>query len=206
MKRSRSSNAWLREHLSDSYVRRAQIEGYRSRAAYKLAEIDDRDHLIRPGSLIIDLGAAPGGWSQLASERLKGNGRIIAVDVLDMPPLPEVLFVRGDFADPGVLRQIEALLAGQRVDLVLSDMSPNISGIAIRDQALAADLAARALDFARRWLKPDGALLVKVFQGYEFAKLLTEMRKGFGVVLTRKPGASRDRSAELYLLGRMPKT
>ncbi|MCM8593775.1 RlmE family RNA methyltransferase [Accumulibacter sp.] len=206
MKRSRSSNAWLREHMSDSYVRRAQIEGYRSRAAYKLAEIDDRDHLIRPGSLIIDLGAAPGGWSQLASERLKGHGRIIAVDLLDMPPLPEVLFVRGDFADPGVLRQIETLLAGQRVDLVLSDMSPNISGIAIRDQALAADLAARALDFARRWLKPDGALLVKVFQGCEFAKLLTEMRKGFGAVLTRKPGASRDRSAELYLLGRMPKS
>lgn len=206
MKRSRSSNAWLREHLSDSYVRRARLEGYRSRAAYKLAEIDDRDHLIRPGSLIIDLGAAPGGWSQLASERLKGNGRIIAVDLLDMPPLPEVLFVRGDFADPGVLRQIETLLAGQRVDLVLSDMSPNISGIAIRDQALAADLAARALDFARRWLKPDGALLVKVFQGREFANLLAEMRRGFGAVLTRKPVASRDRSAELYLLGRMPKS
>ena len=202
MNRSRSSNAWLREHVTDTYVQRARADGYRSRASYKLVEMDDRDHLIRAGDVVVDLGASPGGWSQVAATRMQGKGRIIAVDLLEMAPLNGVTFLHGDFREQGVLQRLEHLLAGEKAGLVLSDMSPNISGIAVSDQARGTHLAELALEFARNWLKPDGAFLVKVFQGYGFADFLLEMRQTFKGVYSRKPEASRDRSSEMYLLGR----
>jgi len=200
--RSKASNAWLREHVRDSYVQRARAAGYRSRASYKLLEIDDKDHLIRAGDVVVDLGAAPGGWSQVAAERMHGKGRIVAVDLLAMEPLRGVTFVLGDFREQAVLDVLERLLGGEKPRLVLSDMSPNISGVAVRDQAQSTHLAELALDFARKWLQPDGAFLVKVFQGRGFPDFLLEMRKTFQMVCSRKPGASRDRSPEAYLLGR----
>ncbi|MBK8385014.1 MAG: RlmE family RNA methyltransferase [Candidatus Accumulibacter sp.] len=206
MNRSRSSNAWLREHVNDTYVQRAKAQGYRSRASYKLVEMDERDHLIRAGDVVVDLGATPGGWSQVAAKKMQGKGRIIAVDLLEMDPLPGVIFVQGDFREQAVLHNLENLLAGEKVGLVLSDMSPNISGIALCDQARAAHLAELALEFARNWLKPDGALLVKAFHGSEFNDFVLEMRKTFKAVSSRKPDASRDRSPEVYLLGRTLKT
>lgn len=206
MNRSRSSNAWLREHVNDTYVQRARAQGYRSRASYKLVEMDDRDHLIRAGDVVVDLGATPGGWSQVAAKKMQGKGRIIAVDLLEMEPLPGVIFVQGDFREQAVLHNLENLLAGEKVGLVLSDMSPNISGIALCDQARAAHLAELALEFARNWLKPEGALLVKAFHGSGFNDFVLEMRKTFKAVSSRKPDASRDRSPEVYLLGRTLKT
>ncbi|MBK8577702.1 MAG: RlmE family RNA methyltransferase [Candidatus Accumulibacter sp.] len=206
MNRSRSSNAWLREHVNDTYVQRAKAQGYRSRASYKLVEMDERDHLIHAGDVVVDLGATPGGWSQVAAKKMQGKGRIIAVDLLEMDPLPGVIFVQGDFREQAVLHNLENLLAGEKVGLVLSDMSPNISGIALCDQARAAHLAELALEFARNWLKPDGALLVKAFHGSEFNDFVLEMRKTFKAVSSRKPDASRDRSPEVYLLGRTLKT
>ncbi|EXI76638.1 MAG TPA: SAM-dependent methyltransferase [Candidatus Accumulibacter phosphatis] len=206
MKRSRSSNAWLREHVSDSYVQRARAEGYRSRAAYKLLQIDDREHLIRPGDLVVDLGASPGGWSQVVAKRQQGRGRVIAVDILVMEPLPGVLFLPGDFRQQAVLDRLQGLLQQQKVGLVLSDMSPNISGISLCDQAQGMHLAELALDFARQWLQPDGCLLVKAFQGFGFADFLAQMRQTFRQVVLRKPDASRDRSPEVYLLGRSLRT
>ncbi|MBO3704900.1 MAG: 23S rRNA methyltransferase [Candidatus Accumulibacter sp.] len=202
MKRSRSSNAWLREHVSDSYVQRARAEGYRSRAAYKLLQIDDRDHLLRPGDLVVDLGASPGGWSQVVAKRQQGRGRVIAVDMLAMEPLPGVVFLPGDFRQQEVLDRLQELLQEQRPGLVLSDMSPNISGISLCDQAQGMHLSELALDFARQWLQPDGSLLVKVFQGLGFDDFLVQMRQSFRLVCLRKPDASRDRSPEVYLLGR----
>jgi len=202
MKRSRSSNAWLREHVSDSYVQRAKAEGYRSRAAYKLLQIDDREHLIRPGDLVVDLGASPGGWSQVVAKRQQGRGRVIAVDILPMEPLPGVLFLPGDFRQGEVLDSLRELLQRQRPGLVLSDMSPNISGISLCDQAQGMHLSELALDFASQWLQPDGCLLVKVFQGLGFDDFLVHMRRAFRLVCLRKPDASRDRSREVYLLGR----
>ena len=205
MNRSRSSNAWLREHVTDTYVQRARADGYRSRASYKLMEMDDKDHLIRTGEVVVDLGASPGGWSQVAATRMQGKGRIIAVDLLELAPLPGVTFLHGDFREQEVLQRLEHLLAGEKAGLVLSDMSPNISGIAVSDQARGTHLAELALEFARNWLKPDGAFLVKVFQGYGFADFLLEMRQTFKGVYSRKPEASRDRSPEMYLLGRSPR-
>ncbi len=202
MNRSRSSSAWLHEHVTDTYVQRARADGYRSRASYKLAEMDDRDHLIRPGEVVVDLGATPGGWSQVAAKRMQGKGRIIAVDLLEMEPLRGVTFVQGDFREQQVLEVLEKLLLGEKVGLVLSDMSPNLSGISVSDQARGTYLAELALEFARSWLKPNGAFLVKVFQGCGFTDFLVEMRKTFKVVSIRKPDASRDRSPEVYLLGR----
>jgi 23S rRNA (uridine2552-2'-O)-methyltransferase len=202
MKRSRSSNAWLREHVSDSYVQRARAEGYRSRAAYKLLQIDDRDHLLRPGDLVVDLGASPGGWSQVVAKRQQGRGRVIAVDMLAMEPLPGVVFLPGDFRQQAVLDRLQELLQEQRPGLVLSDMSPNISGISLCDQAQGMHLSELALDFARQWLQPDGSLLVKVFQGLGFDDFLVQMRQSFRLVCLRKPDASRDRSPEVYVLGR----
>ena len=202
MNRSRSSNAWLREHVNDPYVQRARAEGYRSRASYKLLAMDDKDHLIRSGDVVVDLGAAPGGWSQVAAKRMQGRGRIIAVDLLEMVPLHGVTFVQGDFCEQEVLDVLENLLGGEKAGLVLSDMSPNISGVAACDQARGSHLAELALEFARNWLKPEGAFLVKVFQGQGFTDFLLEMRKTFNVVSARKPDASRDRSPEVYLLGR----
>lgn len=192
----------MREHVNDSFVQRAKADGYRSRAAYKLMEIDDRDRLIRAGESVVDLGATPGGWSQVAAKRLKGHGRVFALDLLEMTPLSGVTFFQGDFREAEVLQQLEDALAGEKVALVLSDMAPNISGIAISDQARAMHLAELALEFAQSWLKPDGALLVKVFQGHGYEDYVRAMRKVFATVATRKPEASRDRSSETYLLGR----
>lgn len=202
MKRTRTSNAWLREHVNDTYVQRAKAEGYRSRASFKLMEIDDRDHLIRAGEIVVDLGATPGGWSQVAAKRMHGKGRVIALDLLEMTPLHGVDFIQGDFREEDVLRQLETKLAGEKLGLVLSDMAPNMSGILLSDQARVMHLAELGLEFSRNWLKPDGAFLVKVFQGYGFDDFVREMRLVFKTVASRKPDASRDRSAEVYLLGR----
>lgn len=202
MKRSKTSKAWMQEHVNDPFVKKAKQEGYRSRAAYKLLEIDDKDHLLRPGMTLVDLGAAPGGWSQLAAQKLGGKGRVVALDVLEMVGLPGVLFIQGDFREESVLRQLEAALNNSPVDLVISDMAPNISGIGLSDQARAMHLAELALEFAVTWLKPGGHFLVKVFQGGGFQEYLGEMRRHFGSVVTRKPKASRDRSSEVYLLGK----
>jgi 23S rRNA (uridine2552-2'-O)-methyltransferase len=188
--------------VTDPYVQRARAEGYRSRAAYKLMEIDDRDRLIRPGDVIVDLGAAPGGWSQVAAKRLEGRGRVLALDLIEMDALPGVCFIQGDFREDDALRRLEAALAGARADLVLSDMAPNISGVPVSDQARIVHLAKLGLDFCRRWLKPGGAFLVKLFQGAGYEDFAREMKSAFRSVATRKPDASRDRSAEVYLLGR----
>ena len=202
MKRTRTSRAWLHEHVTDQYVQRAKAEGYRSRASFKLMEIDDRDRLIRPGEVVVDLGAAPGGWSQVVAQRLKGRGRIIALDLLEIHPLYGVTFIQGDFREEAVLAELEKVLEGERVGLVLSDMAPNMSGVPVSDQARVMHLAELGLEFARAWLKPDGAYLVKVFQGYGYEDFVKAMRETFKTVATRKPEASRDRSAEVYLLGR----
>ncbi len=205
MKRTRTSNAWLHEHVTDRYVQRAKAEGYRSRAAFKLMEIDERDHLIRPGEVVVDLGATPGGWSQVAAQRMRGRGRVIALDLLEMEPLHGVEFIQGDFREDDVLHVLEEALAGARVGLVLSDMAPNMSGILVSDQARVMHLAELGLEFSRSWLKPDGAFLVKVFQGYGYEDFVRQMKLVFKTVATRKPDASRDRSAEVYLLGKVLK-
>ena len=202
MKRTRTSNAWLREHVNDPYVQRAKAEGYRSRASFKLMEIDDKDHLIRSGEVVVDLGATPGGWSQVAAKRIKGKGRVIALDLLEMDPLHGVEFIQGDFREEDVLKSLETSLAGEKVGLVLSDMAPNMSGILLSDQARVMHLAELGLEFSRNWLKPEGAFLVKVFQGYGYEDFVREMRQVFRAVSTRKPDASRDRSPEVYLLGK----
>ncbi len=198
MKRSKTSKQWMREHVSDPFVQRAQKEGYRSRAAYKLMEIDERDRLLRPGTVVVDLGATPGGWSQVAAAR---GCKVIALDLLPLPPLPGVEFIQGDFREDEVLARLEQTLAGKPVDLVISDMAPNISGIALSDQARAMHLAELALDFAVRHLKPGGHFLVKVFQGAGFEEYVRLVRSRFARMATRKPKASRDRSNEVYLLG-----
>ena len=201
MKRTRTSKAWMQEHVSDEFVKRAQKEGYRARAAYKLMEIDDKDHLIKPGMVVVDLGSAPGSWSQVAIQRLKGNGQVYALDILEMQPISGVDFLQGDFREDEVLKQLEEKLGGRLVDLVISDMAPNISGINVTDQARVAHLAELALEFAKEWLKPGGNLLVKVFAGSGFDDNLKTMREVFEQVVTRKPKASRDRSSEIFLLG-----
>lgn len=200
-RRPTSSKAWMQEHVNDEFVKRAKLEGYRARAAYKLIEIDDRDKLIRPGMTIVDLGAAPGSWSQVASRRLQGRGRIIALDLLEMAPIGGVTFIQGDFREQAVLDQLEQALEGKPIDLVIADMAPNISGISAVDQAGAAYLTELALEFSLKWLKPEGCFLVKVFAGSGFEDIVRNMRAGFDKVVTRKPKASRDRSSEVYLLG-----
>jgi 23S rRNA (uridine2552-2'-O)-methyltransferase len=192
----------MREHVSDPYVQKAKAEGYRSRAAYKLLELDKKDHLLAPGQLVVDLGAAPGSWSQVVAAKLGSRGRIVAVDLLPMEPLPGVRFIQGDFREQEVLQALLLALGGSKADLVICDLAPNISGIAVSDQARAMHLAELALDFARQCVKPGGSLLVKVFQGAGFAEYLGAMRKAFGKVASRKPEASRGRSNELYLLGK----
>ncbi len=201
MKPSKTSKQWMMEHVSDPFVQRAQKEGYRSRAAYKLLEIDERDHLIRPGMVVVDLGATPGGWCQVVAQKLGGTGRIIALDLLPLQPLAHVEFIQGDFREDEVLRQLEEKLQGQLIGLVISDMAPNISGIDSADQARAMYLAELAMDFAVQHLAPGGAFLVKVFQGSGFEDYLKSMRGHFSKVVVRKPKASRDRSSEQYLLG-----
>ena len=194
--------SWMQEHVSDAYVKRARAEGMRSRAAYKLDEIAVRDRLLKPGMVVVDLGAAPGGWSQVAAGRVGPRGRVIALDILEMPSLPGVTFLRGDFRDDATLAELERVLAGQRADLVLSDLAPNLSGIASSDQAQALELAELALDFALKHMKPKGNFLVKTFQGVGFEEYLRSLRSRFSAVAVRKPEASRDRSREVYLLGK----
>jgi 23S rRNA (uridine2552-2'-O)-methyltransferase len=201
MKRTRTSKGWMQEHVNDEYVKRAQRDGYRARAAYKLIEIDDKDHLIKPGMTIVDLGSTPGSWSQVAVQRLKGQGKVIALDILDMQPIAGVQFIQGDFREQAVLDQLEASLENLPVDLVIADMAPNISGISDVDQARAMHLTELALDFSSKWLKPGGNFLVKVFNGSGFEEVSGQMRQAFDKVVTRKPKASRDRSSEVYLLG-----
>lgn len=205
MKRSNSSNTWLREHENDAYVLLSRKEGFRSRAVYKLTEIDTKDRLLRPGATVVDLGAAPGSWAQYAVKRIQPGGRLIAVDLLEIAPLPGVEVIQGDFTDEAVLADIDARLGGRMVDLVLSDMAPNISGIASVDQARAVNLAELALDFARGRLAPDGAFLVKTFQGAGYPDFRAQMIDSFRSVASRKPAASRDRSSEQFLLGRQLK-
>jgi len=194
--------SWMQEHVSDAYVKRARAEGMRSRAAYKLDEIAVRDRLLKPGMVVVDLGAAPGGWSQVAAGRVGPRGRVIALDILEMPSLPGVTFLRGDFRGDATLAELERVLAGQRADLVLSDLAPNLSGIASSDQAQALELAELALDFALKHMKPQGNFLVKTFQGAGFEGYLKILRSRFSAVAVRKPEASRDRSREVYLLGK----
>jgi 23S rRNA (uridine2552-2'-O)-methyltransferase len=201
MKASKTSKQWMREHVNDPFVQRAQKEGYRSRAAYKLLEIDEHDHLIKPGMVVVDLGATPGGWCQVVAGKLGDKGRIIALDLLPLHPLPRVEFIQGDFREDSVLKQLEEMLEGQQIGLVISDMAPNMSGIDSADQARAMHLAELALEFALQHLKPGGVFLVKVFQGVGFEDYLKLMRGNFVKVVTRKPKASRDRSSEQYLLG-----
>jgi 23S rRNA (uridine2552-2'-O)-methyltransferase len=205
MKRSASSRQWLQRHVNDPYVQRSKREGYRSRAAYKLIEIDQKDRLLAAGAVVVDLGSAPGGWTQVAAGKVGPRGRVIAIDLLAMPEVPGAVFLRGDFSTGAGLAAVEAALEGARVDLVLSDMAPNLSGIAITDQARAMALAELARDFALAHLKPDGAFLVKVFQGSGYDEFLRGLRQAFRKVVVRKPGASRGESAELYLLARSPK-
>jgi 23S rRNA (uridine2552-2'-O)-methyltransferase len=202
VRRSKSSGRWLAEHFSDPFVRRARDSGLRSRAAFKLEELDAAEKLLFPGAAIVDLGAAPGGWSQYAARRLAGKGRIFALDVLPMDAIPGVEFLQGDFREQAVLDALLARLGGGRVDLVLSDMAPNISGVDVVDQARAAELESLALDFSRRVLGPDGVLVMKVFQGAGFQELLAAARRAFKEVRMRKPKASRQRSSETYLVAR----
>lgn len=202
MARNKTSKAWMQEHVTDPYVRKAQAEGMRSRAAYKLQQLAERDSLLKPGMVVVDLGAAPGGWSQVAGRIVGPEGRVVGVDLLEMLPLPGVRFVQGDFGEDAVLAEVEAFLEGRPVDLVLSDMAPNISGVASVDQARSMGLAELALDFAVNHLKPQGNFLVKVFQGSGFEQLVSELRRNFVQVMIRKPDASRSRSSEVYLVGK----
>jgi len=201
LKVSRTSKAWMQEHLNDEFVKRAQKEGYRARAAYKLIEIDDKDKLIKPGMTIVDLGSTPGSWSQVAVQRIKGNGKIIALDILDMQAIAGVEFIQGDFREEAVLKRLLEVLNNKPVDLVIADMAPNISGVKDVDQAGATYLTELALEFSGEWLKPGGNFLVKVFIGSGFDDIVKTMRQRFDKVVTRKPKASRDRSSEVYLLG-----
>ena len=218
------NKAWLHDHLTDPYVKQAQRQQYRSRAAFKLIGIDEQDGLIRPGMTVVDLGSTPGSWSQVVRRRLARpalapdvaqaddarseapqvpvRGRILALDILPMEPIPGVEFLEGDFRDAEPLAALESALAGAKVDLVLSDMAPNLSGVAVADAARMHDLAELAVDFAARWLKPDGALLIKVFHGSGYGQIVRLLKDHFVAVAPRKPKASRDRSAETYLLGR----
>ncbi len=202
MARTKSSNKWLQRHVKDPFVRKARAEGYRSRAAYKLIEINTRERLLVPGARVVDLGAAPGGWSQVAAGKVAPGGRVIALDLLEIAPMSGVMVLRGDCREPEVQAQLAGALGGSRADVVLSDLSPNISGIASADQARAAELVRMAIGFCRSWLKPGGVFLVKVFQGAEFTGVLKEMKDVFREVRTLKPAASREASRETYLLGR----
>jgi len=198
--RSKSSQRWLKEHFSDPYVKKAQAEGMRSRAAYKLEELVERDRLLKPGMVVVDLGAAPGGWSQWVRHALDDSGRVIALDILEMPTLAGVEFLHGDFRDDAVLSRLEATLGCAPVDLVLSDMAPNKSGMEAVDQPRIMYLAELAMDFADRHLKTGGTFLIKLFQGTDFDQYLRDLRRRYAKVSIRKPAASRKRSPEVYAL------
>jgi len=198
--RSKSSHRWLQEHFSDPFVKKAQAEGLRSRAAYKLEELVERDRLLKPGMVVVDLGAAPGGWSQWVRQALGDKGRVIALDILDMPGLAGVEFIHGDFREDSVLTRLEATLDGQLVDLVLSDMAPNMSGVDAVDLPRAMHLAELAMDFADHHLRVGGTFLIKLFQGVGFDDYVRELRRRYAKVVIRKPAASRKRSPEVYAL------
>jgi 23S rRNA (uridine2552-2'-O)-methyltransferase len=197
-----SSKSWLKEHFRDPYVQRAQRDGYRSRACYKLLELQQKDKLIKPGMTVIDLGSAPGGWSQVAAKLVGRKGRVIASDILPMDSLEDVEFIQGDFTEEAVFEHIMAATGDQPVDLVISDMAPNMSGMSAVDQPRSMYLVELALDLARQVLRPGGAFICKVFHGEGFDELLRDARRSFGKVLTRKPAASRARSREVYLVAR----
>jgi 23S rRNA (uridine2552-2'-O)-methyltransferase len=200
MPRSKSSHRWLKEHFSDPFVKRAQSEGWRSRAVFKLEELLERDRLLKPGMVVVDLGAAPGGWSQMVRQRLGDAGRVVALDILPMQGIAGVEIIEGDFREDAVVQQLKTILDGAVVDLVLSDMAPNISGVDSADQARAMHLAELAQDFCASHLKPGGAFLVKLFQGRGSDEYLKSLRAGYERVSIRKPKASRARSAEVYAL------
>lgn len=202
MARTKSSKKWLDEHFNDQFVQKAQSQGQRSRAYFKLEEMDKKDKLIQPGMTIVDLGAAPGGWSQYATFKLQGRGQVFALDILPMDPLPDVDFIQGDFREEVILNQLLAAMSEHRSDLVLSDMAPNISGNTGVDQPRAMYLVELAFELACQTLKPNGDFLVKVFQGEGFDEFLRDVRLRFQSVKTRKPQASRDRSKEVYILAR----
>jgi len=202
MKKSASSKQWLRRHVNDPYVQRSKRDGMRSRSAYKLTEIDDRDKALRPGQVVVDLGAAPGGWSQVAAKRVGPAGTVVAIDLLEMEPVEGVTIVKGDFTRGSGMKALEAALAGRKADVVLSDMAPNMSGIAVSDQARSMELAEAARDFALLHLQPEGTFMVKIFQGAGYDEYLSSLRRAFVKVVVRKPDASRDESAEQYLLAR----
>ncbi len=215
MAKNKFNQSWLHDHINDPYVKLAQREGYRTRAAYKLKEIDEQDKLIRPGQVIVDLGAAPGSWSQYVRERLKKagggvDGQIIALDVLPMEPLADVSFLQGDFREEEVFMRLEALLQAEpgqrRVDLVLSDMAPNLSGVGVADAARMQHVIELAMEFAQKHLKPSGALLVKAFHGSGYSQVVEAFKRQFVTVAPRKPKASRDKSSETFILGRTLKS
>jgi len=206
-RKHRSNRTWIQRHVTDPFVKAATAQGYRARSAFKLIEIDDRDHLLKPGMTVIDLGAAPGSWSQVVRQRLGGaggrlHGRIVALDILPMDPIADVVFIQGDFREQEAADQLAAALGGGKADLILSDLSPNLSGIAVADAARGLHLLELALEFALLHLKPGGSLLVKAFQGSGFSQFVAELKKHFASVATRKPAASRAESTETYLLAR----
>jgi len=214
MAKNRFNQSWLHDHINDPYVKLAQREGYRARAAYKLKEIDEQDKLIRPGQLIVDLGAAPGSWSQYARNRLAAgqnkadggiDGTIVALDLLPMEPIADVTFLQGDFRDDSMLAELEKVVGGRAVDLVISDMAPNLSGVAMADAARIEHVCDLALEFAQNHLKPDGALLVKCFHGSGYSQIVEKFKRQFKVVAARKPKASRDKSSETFILGKILK-
>ena len=202
MQRSKSSKRWLQEHFDDPYVKKAQAEGYRSRAVYKLKEVNEKERLLKPGMTVVDLGAAPGGWTQYVGECLNGSGRIIALDILPMDSLADVCFIQGDFREDEVLQQLMALVPKHGVDLLLSDMAPNMSGNSAIDIPKAMYLAELSFDFAENMLKSGGSMLIKLFHGAGFDDLIKKARGSFGRVVIRKPSASRSRSKETYLLAK----
>ncbi|MBN3564728.1 23S rRNA (uridine(2552)-2'-O)-methyltransferase RlmE [Aliamphritea spongicola] len=202
MSRSKSSGRWLQEHFDDQYVKKSKEDGYRSRASYKLLELNQKDKLIRPGMTVVDLGAAPGGWSQVAAELVGDNGRVVASDILPMDNLPGVQFIQGDFTEESVLNEILQTLGDDLSDLVISDMAPNMSGMSAIDQPAAMYLVELALDLARTTLRPGGDFIAKVFQGEGFDAYMQDVKSSFTKVYTRKPDASRARSREVYMVGR----
>ena len=209
MAKNKFNKQWLQDHLKDPYVKMAQKEGYRARAAYKLKEMDEAEKLIRPGMLVVDLGSAPGSWSQYLRNKLldKGElrGRIIAMDILPMEAVPDVTFLQGDFREDEVLKQLDALVGQDKVDLVVSDMAPNLSGIESADMARIAHVCELAMEFAQTHLKPEGALLVKAFHGSGYSQIVESFKRVFRIVKPLKPKASRDKSSETFLLGRVLK-
>jgi 23S rRNA (uridine2552-2'-O)-methyltransferase len=209
MAKNKFNKNWVHDHINDPYVKLAQKEGYRARAAYKLKEIDEAEKLIKPGQVIVDLGSTPGSWSQYVRNKLAGqtgggiNGTIIGLDMLPMEPIADVHFIQGDFREDQVLKQLEVLLAGRKVDLVLSDMAPNLTGVAITDAARVEHIIELALEFAQAHMKPSGALLVKCFNGTGYTQLVERFKREFKTVSSKKPKASRDKSSEIFLLGKV---